>query len=61
MDIKNRLIQIEEGTKFFDFIENMVANGKRSGRAKLKDGTKVAFRYVTCTIVDNKKIHYISI
>jgi hypothetical protein len=61
MNIKNRLILIEEGSKFFDFIENMIANGKRSGRAKLKDGTKVNFRYVTCVVKDNKKIHYISI
>jgi len=61
MNIKNRILLIEEGSKFFDFIENMVSSGKRNGRAKLKDGTKVNFRYVTCDIKDGKKIHYISI
>lgn len=61
MKLKNNLILIEEGSKYFDFIENMLICGKKSGRIKLKDGSKLDFRYVTCTNKDNKKIHYISI
>lgn len=61
MQLKNNLILIEEGSKYFEFIENMLTCGKKNGRIKLKNGSKLNFRYVTCTNSDNKKIHYISI
>jgi hypothetical protein len=39
-----RLIKIEEGDKFFNFIEEMLNENKRNGFARMKDGTVKPFR-----------------
>ena len=59
--IKTKLLEIEQGTKFFNFMEEFVASGKKTGTAKLKDGTVHGFRYVTSKEIDGKKIHYIQL
>jgi hypothetical protein len=56
-----RLIKIEEGDKFFNFIEEMLNENKRNGFARMKDGTVKPFRYVIQEIRNGKKIHYIQI
>ena len=42
-------------------MEEFVASGKKTGTAKLKDGTIHGFRYVTSKEIDGKKIHYIQL
>jgi len=61
MDLKNKLIVIEENTKFFQFMEDMVSKGQKTGRLKLKDGTLHSFRYVLMENVNNKKRYYIQV
>jgi hypothetical protein len=56
-----KLLEIKEGTKFFDFLEKMEKDGIESGRAKLKDGTDKNFKYITSEIKNGKKVHYITL
>lgn len=56
-----KLITIEEGTKFFDFVEKMEKEGIKKGKARLKDGTDKTFEYVTSEIKNGKKVHYITL
>jgi hypothetical protein len=61
MDLKNKLIMIAEGTKFFHFMEDMVSKGQKTGNVKLKDGSKHKFEYITMETINDKKRYYIQI
>jgi hypothetical protein len=61
MDLKNKLIVIDEGDKFFQFMEDMVSKGQKTGKLKLKDGTSHSFRYVLNETVNDKKRYYIQV
>lgn len=61
MDLKNKLIVIDEDTRFFQFMEDMVSKGQKTGKLKLKDGTSHSFRYVMMEKVSDKKRYYIQV
>lgn len=61
MDLTNKLVMIDEDTKFFQFMEDMVSKGQRTGNVKLKDGSKHKFKYVTMEKVNDKIRYYIQI
>jgi hypothetical protein len=59
--MNNKLLRIEENTKFFEFIEEMVEKKIIYGIAKLKDGSISEFKYVTSMKKDGIIIHYIQL
>ena len=59
--MKTKFLRIDEESKFFDFTENMLLNGKDSGVVKLKNGESTQFKYVTSVNVGDKKVHVIKI
>jgi hypothetical protein len=57
--MKSKILEIEEGSKFFDFIENMLKEKKYCGIAKLKNGLHLQFEYVDSQTIEGKKTHII--
>ncbi len=57
---KTKLLRIEENSVFFEFIENMLKYGKKTGVAKMKDGSIKTFEYVG-HLTNSVKTHYIRI
>jgi len=61
MENTKKILTVEENSKFFNFMEELIAKNKDSGTAKMKDGSIRTFQYVSTTIDKGKKIHYIQI
>lgn len=59
MTLKGKILKISEDIVFFNFVNKMIDNGKKTGKIKFKDGSVERFKYLTTDIIENKKIHYI--